>query len=55
MKYKSILLCAVLLLAGCSGSDNLAVVMIGKKWGFINKEGKYVINPRFDLAGDFQE
>jgi len=37
-------------------SKGLAAVKDGGKngkWGFIDKTGKYVINPRYDLAGDF--
>ena len=31
----------------------LAPVCISGKWGFINKNGKYVINPQFDKVGYF--
>ena len=35
------------------------LVLIGDdetgKWGFIDKQGKMVINPQFDYAGDFSE
>ena len=38
-------------------SDGLAWVMIGSKIGYIDKTGKYVINPQFECegAGDFVE
>jgi len=39
-----------------SFSEGLAPVMTeGLKWGYINKDGKFVIEPRFDLAGQFTE
>ncbi|MCJ7832811.1 MAG: WG repeat-containing protein [Deltaproteobacteria bacterium] len=31
-------------------SDGLASIKIGKKWGFIDKTGKVVIQPQFDDA-----
>ena len=44
-----------ILLFSCSGSDKLAPVEIGDKWGYINQEGEIVINPQFDFAGDFSK
>lgn len=38
-----------------SFSESLAAVMVGKKWGYINKKGEFVIEPKFDLAGRFTE
>ena len=38
-----------------SFSDGLALVKTKKKWGFINKSGKFAIKPRFDLAHFFTE
>lgn len=34
-----------------SFSEGLALVKIGDRYGFINKEGQYVVNPQFDNAG----
>ena len=34
-------------------SEGLARVKIGRKWGYINLEGKIVIEPQFDRAEDF--
>jgi hypothetical protein len=40
-------------------SEGLAAVGVegkeGIKWGYINKEGKMVVNPQFDAAGPFTE
>ncbi len=36
-------------------SENLARVKKGKKWGYINLQGKIVIEPVFDVAYDFRE
>ena len=44
-----------ILLFSCSGSDKLARVVIGDKWGYINQEGEIVINPQFDFASFFSE
>lgn len=35
--------------------DGYAVVKISGKFGVINSEGKYVINPRFDAIGNASE
>lgn len=41
---------------GCNGlfSEGLASVYDGKKFGFIDKSGKFVINPQFNNAGNFK-
>ena|SRR5438094_7578732 len=31
----------------------LAAVAMAKRFGYIDKNGKFAINPQFDLAGDF--
>jgi hypothetical protein len=36
-------------------SETLARIKIGDKWGYIDKTGKFVINPQFDFARDFSE
>lgn len=36
-------------------SEGLAPVRIKEKWGFIDKEGKIVINPQFEDVGSFSE
>ena len=61
-------LCAVLILLGVliikpfgrKKANNLfncglCVVKDGKKWGYIDKNGTYVINPQFDWADSFAE
>ena len=35
--------------------DGLAAVSNGRKWGFINRKGDYVIDPKFDEAYAFSE
>lgn len=35
-------------------SNGLAMVSDGKKIGYVDKQGKYVINPQFDQAGEFK-
>ncbi|MDR1654248.1 MAG: WG repeat-containing protein [Prevotellaceae bacterium] len=43
----------------CSNSDQADLKLIpvksGKKWGYINKKGEYVINPQFQNAGFFRD
>lgn len=36
-------------------SDGLAAVRLGKKWGYINTEGKFVVYPSYDKVGPFHE
>jgi hypothetical protein len=36
-------------------SEGLAAVQLDGKWGYINKQGQFVIQPKFDRAGDFSE
>ena len=36
-------------------SEGLAAVMIGEKWGFIDKTGKEVVPPKYDEVGDFHD
>ena len=36
-------------------SEGLAAVKIGKKWGYIDQQGKLVINPQFIRAENFSE
>jgi hypothetical protein len=36
-------------------SEGFAAALVGKKWGYIDKTGKMVINPQFDEAGQFTE
>jgi hypothetical protein len=35
-------------------SANLAAVQVGRRWGYINRDGRIVIEPRFQLAGEFK-
>ena len=47
----------------CNSSDKgkknnpnpIAAVKFGDKWGYIDKSGKFIINPQFDDACDFSE
>ena len=34
-------------------SDGIAAVEKGKKWGYIDRDGKVVVPPEFDYAGPF--
>lgn len=36
-------------------SENLALVNVADKFGFIDKNGKYIIKPQFDYASSFKE
>ncbi len=38
-----------------SFSDDLAAVKQGGKWGYIDRDNKMVIAPKYDYAGDFNE
>ena len=38
-----------------SFSEGLTCVGIGDRYGYINKEGQYVVNPQFDGARFFSE
>ncbi len=31
------------------------IKMVGKKWGYIDHQGRFILWPQFDEAGDFQE
>lgn len=42
-------------LEGHCFSEGLAAVYKDKKYGYINKKGKYVIEPQYADAGDFSE
>ena len=35
-------------------SDGLALVAIGRRYGYINRSGNFVINPQFDQGGNFE-
>lgn len=67
-KFKGRILLAALagcmVLTGCSGSGSsdsentlfhqgLLAVLLDEKWGYIDTNGKYVINPQFDYAYNF--
>ncbi|HEY7159741.1 MAG TPA: WG repeat-containing protein [Acidobacteriota bacterium] len=39
----------------CNFSEGLACVGVGNLFGFINTDGNFVINPKYDFTGDFQE
>ena len=36
-------------------SQELARIMVDKKYGFIDKTGKVIIKPQFDWASDFSD
>jgi hypothetical protein len=36
-------------------SEGRAAVMVGKKWGFIGRDGVVVIEPQYDSAWSFSE
>lgn len=47
----------LLQMASCSSSsDNLTLIPVqtGEKWGYVNKSGKYIINPQFAEATTFE-
>jgi len=39
----------------CGFSEGLAAVEVVEGWGYVNKEGKFIINPQFDDAMPFSE
>src|ERR1035441_6208609 len=39
----------------CAGATILYPVVVGGRWGFVNKSGETVINPQFDRAEVFAE
>lgn len=46
------------ILPSCSKNDsksNLLIYKVGSKYGYINKEGKIVINPIYDFATNFSD
>lgn len=49
----------LLLLSSCSlfNADNFKLIPVqsGEKWGYVDKHGKYVINPQFESAYYFRE
>ena len=49
----------VLLSAACGGGDKKAMGCIplksGEKWGYVDSEGKWLINPQFESADAFHE
>ena len=49
-------LCA---LVGCTSEKVVSIdyfpVEMGEKWGYVDREGKYVINPQFDIAYGFTD
>jgi len=36
-------------------AGTLYPVVMGNRWGFVDKNGKYVINPQFDEANSFAD
>ena len=38
----------------CDYSEGFAAVMLNKKWGFINKEGKEIFPLKYDLVSYFE-
>ena len=53
-----LLILIVVFFNSCSKNENdlkLIPVKAGDKWGYIDKEGKYIINAQFDLAYIFSE
>jgi hypothetical protein len=43
------------LIAARDFAEGLAVVKIGKQYGYIDQTGKIIIQPLFDIAFDFSE
>ena len=55
MKKVTLLLAAILLVNICFAQDYLARARADKEWGYINTEGKWVINPQFTHVNDFSQ
>ena len=36
-------------------SEGLAAVRVAEKWGFIDDHGRWIVKPKFDMAGDFHD
>ena len=53
MKKVSLLLIGLLFINVCFSQDHLARARADKEWGYINTDGKWVVNPQFDHVNDF--
>lgn len=53
MRFTSILLasCAVLTLSGCAKKE----AVVAGKWGYIDKQGQFIILPQFDSASEISD
>lgn len=56
---KTAVLAGLCALVGCTSDKVVTIdhfpVKMGEKWGYIDREGKYVINPQYDVAYGFNE
>jgi hypothetical protein len=55
MKRFTLILTALMLVQLCFSQNYLARARSGKEWGYINTEGKWVVNPQFGHVNDFNE
>lgn len=55
MKSMIISISGILLSTALFSQDYLACARISDEWGYINREGKWIINPQFEHVKDFSE
>lgn len=59
LAIRMLLFAGVSVFCGCSADRPAAIgyipVKLGEKWGYTDREGKFIVNPQFDYACDFRD